>query len=155
VKYSTVLGSLALLGIVVAVDYGKQHPTGRSLEGGLGDRFEFDLEVAPKPVPPMPESASATVEATSACTPRTNLRSASPVRENAKGWNRNRGTQADGPGFRRDRAEWRWATRFIRRAALADSRLSLDLGSLRAKEILATIRNEKGDIQASWIWARR
>ncbi len=47
-----VLGLLSLLGIVVAVDYGKQHLPIDEWPGGMGDRFEFDLEVAPKPVPP-------------------------------------------------------------------------------------------------------
>ena len=46
-----VLGLLSLLGIVVAVDYGKQHLPGDFGDVTIGDKFEFDLEVAPKPVP--------------------------------------------------------------------------------------------------------
>src|SRR5438445_13546277 len=47
-----VLGLLSLLGIVVAVDYGKQHLQIYDCPGGMGDRFELDREVAPTPVPP-------------------------------------------------------------------------------------------------------
>src|SRR6266853_1339255 len=44
-----VLGLLSLLGIVVAVDYGKENIPGHFRE--WGNSFDFDLEVAPKSVP--------------------------------------------------------------------------------------------------------
>ena len=40
-----VVGMLALMGIVVAVDYGKD------TFGGAGENFEFDVDISPKPVP--------------------------------------------------------------------------------------------------------
>ncbi len=46
-----VFGLLALIGFVVAVDYGKQHIPGDIWEGGLGDKYDYDLDVAPKTVP--------------------------------------------------------------------------------------------------------
>src|SRR5467141_1749300 len=44
-----VLGLLSLLGIVVAIDYGRENIPGHFRE--WGNSFDFDLEVAPKPVP--------------------------------------------------------------------------------------------------------
>src|SRR5713226_4757378 len=44
-----VLGLLSLLGIVVAVDYGRENIPGHIRE--WGNSFEFDLEGASKPVP--------------------------------------------------------------------------------------------------------
>src|SRR5260370_3224715 len=44
-----VMGLLSLLGIVVAVDYGKENIPGHFRE--WGNSFDFDLEVAPKSVP--------------------------------------------------------------------------------------------------------
>src|SRR5580693_2505002 len=46
-----VLGLLSLLGIVVAVDYGKEHLPGGNWSSGIGDKFDFPLEAAPKSVP--------------------------------------------------------------------------------------------------------
>src|SRR5260370_12734070 len=44
-----VLGLLSLLGMVVAVDYGRENIP-RHFDG-WGNSFSFDLDVAPKPVP--------------------------------------------------------------------------------------------------------
>src|SRR5260370_37033094 len=44
-----VLGLLSLLGVVVAVDYGRENIPGHFRE--WGNSFDFDLEVAPKSVP--------------------------------------------------------------------------------------------------------
>jgi len=47
-----VLGLLSLLGIVVAIDYGKQHIPGNFEDWGMGNSFDFDLEgPAPQNVP--------------------------------------------------------------------------------------------------------
>ena len=45
-----VLGMMALLGIVVAVDYTKEK-LGDTFEEVRGDNYEFDLDVAPKAIP--------------------------------------------------------------------------------------------------------
>ena len=46
-----VLGMLALMGIVVAVDVGRQK-FGGAFEDMRGDNYEFDVDVAPKSIPP-------------------------------------------------------------------------------------------------------
>ena len=45
-----VVGMLALLGIVVSVEYGKQKISDAILDGG-GDNYSYDVEVAPKAIP--------------------------------------------------------------------------------------------------------
>src|SRR6266571_5838813 len=45
------LGLVALLGLVVAIDYGRQHLPGDIPEIGIGDKFGFDLNVPTKVVP--------------------------------------------------------------------------------------------------------
>jgi len=51
-EVALVVGLLAILGIVVAVEYGKQK-IGESIDiwGGGGESFSFDAEVAPKTIP--------------------------------------------------------------------------------------------------------
>src|SRR5215468_93033 len=46
-----VLGMLALMGMVVAVDYGKER-FGDTIEDIRGDNYSFDLDVSPKEIPP-------------------------------------------------------------------------------------------------------
>jgi DUF4097 and DUF4098 domain-containing protein YvlB len=45
-----VFGLIVLVGIVVAVDYGKQHIGDRGID--LGETFSYDIEATPKPVSP-------------------------------------------------------------------------------------------------------
>jgi len=68
----------------------------------MGDRFEFDLEVAPKPVPPMPASPSANGEATSACTPRSEAPDSRFGKKRAKGWSETDAQKLAERAFRRD-----------------------------------------------------
>lgn len=50
-----VVGLFCLLGIVVAVDYGKQHIPGMFDESGIGNKFDYDLE-GPSPVTVPPDT---------------------------------------------------------------------------------------------------
>jgi DUF4097 and DUF4098 domain-containing protein YvlB len=142
-----VLGLLALLGIVVAVDYGKQHLPDEVWRGGLGDRFEFHLEVAPKPVPP---DARITIrngrgDITVHASDEPQIRVSGT--KNAKGWNETEARKLadrasveivqNGDGYE------------IHPAGSTDSRLSRDLEVSVPKKSLLTIRNEKGDINVS------
>src|SRR5882762_10229484 len=138
-----VLGLLALLGIVVALESGKR--TGWDV--GFGDKFEFDLEVAPKPVPP---DARITIrngrgDISVHATDEPQIRVSG--KKNAKGWNETDAQRLadrasveivqNGDGFE------------IRPAGSVDSRLSLDLEVSVPKKSVLTIRNEKGDVGVS------
>jgi len=142
-----VLGLLSLLGIVVAVDYTKQRLPDEVWSGGFGDKFEFDLEVAPKPVPP---DARITIrngrgDISVHATDEPQIRVSG--KKNAKGWNETDAQRLadrasveivqNGDGFE------------IRPAGSVDSRLSLDLEVSVPKKSVLTIRNEKGDVGVS------
>src|SRR5882672_7591453 len=142
-----VLGLLLLLGIVVAVDYGKQHLPDEVWRGGLGDRFEFHLEVAPKPVPPDARitirNGRGDISVHASDEPQIRVSG----KKNAKGWNETEAHKLadrasveivqNGDGYE------------IHPAGSSDSRLSLDLEVSVPKKSLLTIRNEKGDISVS------
>src|SRR6266404_133927 len=142
-----VLGLLLLLGIVVAVDYGKQHLQIDDWPGGMGDRFEFDLEVAPKPVPPDARitirNGRGDISVHASDEPQIRVSG----KNNAKGWNETEAHKLadrasveivqNGDGYE------------IHPAGSSDSRLSLDLEVSVPKKSLLTIRNEKGDIGVS------
>jgi len=142
-----VLGLLSLLGIVVAVDITKQRLTGSDWDVGMGDKFEFDLEVAPKPVPP---DARITIrngrgDISVHASDEPQIRVAG--KKNAKAWSEHDANQLadrasveivqNGDGFE------------IRPAGSVDSRLSLDLEVSVPKKSVLTIRNEKGDVGVS------
>lgn len=142
-----VVGLLALLGIVVGVDYGKQHLPGDLVDIGKGDKFDFDLEVAPKDIP---ADARITIrngrgDISVHSSDERQIRVAG--KKNAKGWSETEARKlADrasveivpiGDGYE------------IHPAGTGDSRLSLDLEVTVPKKALLTIRNEKGDVTIS------
>jgi DUF4097 and DUF4098 domain-containing protein YvlB len=135
-----VVGLLALLGIVVGVDYTKRLPP-------IGDKFDFDLEVAPKEIP---ADARITIrngrgDISVHSSDERQIRVAG--KKNAKGWNETEARKvADrasveivpiGDGYE------------IHPAGAGDSRLSLDLEVTVPKKALLTIRSEKGDVTIS------
>src|SRR6266850_2396032 len=137
-----VLGLLVLLGIVVAVDVVKQR-----VDWGMGDKFEFDLEVAPKPVPPHARitirNARGDISVHASDEPQIRVSG----KKTAKGWSETDVQRLadrasveivqNGDGFE------------IRPAGSVDSRLSLDLEVSVPKKSVLTIRNEKGDVGVS------
>src|SRR5713226_2155993 len=142
-----VLGLLSLLGIVVAVDYGKQHLPIDEWPGGMGDRFEFDLEVAPKPVPPdariTVRNGKGDISVHASDEPQIRVSG----KKRAKGWSETDAQKLakrasveivqNGDGFE------------VRPAGSLDSRLSLDLEVSVPKRSSLTIRNERGDVGVS------
>jgi len=142
-----VVGLLALLGIVVAVDYGKQHLPGDVVDFGRGDKFDFELEVAPKEIP---ADARITIrngrgDISVHSSDEHQIRVSG--KKNAKGWSETEARKlADrasveivplGDGYE------------IHPSGTGDSRLSLDMEVSVPKKSLLTIRNEKGDITVS------
>jgi len=142
-----VLGLLSLLGIVVAVDYGRQHLPGD--DWGMGNRFDFDLDVPNKTVPADARitirNAKGDVSVRSSDEPEIRVAGKKYV----KSWNE---TDAEhiatavsievvqnGDGYE------------IRpvNAGRGDSRISLDLEVSVPKKASLTIRGEKGDITVS------
>ena len=142
-----VLGLLSVLGIVVAVDFTKQHITGGNWDPGIGDKFEFDLEVAPKPVPPDARITIRNGRGDISVHSSDEAQIRVSGKKNAKGWSESDAQKLadrasvevvqNGDGYE------------IRPAGPSESRLSLDLQVSVPKKSSLTIRNEKGDITVS------
>jgi DUF4097 and DUF4098 domain-containing protein YvlB len=143
-----VFGLLSLLGIVFAVDYGKQHLSSDTFgDISIGDKYDFELEVAPKPVP---ADARITIrnghgDISVHSTDEAQIRVAG--KKNARGWSETDAQKLadrasveivqNGDGYE------------VHPAGAGDSRLSLDLEVSVPKKSLLTIRSEKGDVVVS------
>ena len=140
-----VLGLLALLGIVVAVDYGKQHLPGDIPDIGIGDKFYFDVDVPAKTVPVDARitirNSRGSISVRSSNEPQIRVSG----KKGAKAWNETDAQRVadrasveivqNGDGYE------------IRPAGSAgDSRISLDLDVSVPKKASLTIRNERGDV---------
>jgi DUF4097 and DUF4098 domain-containing protein YvlB len=143
-----VLGLLSLLGIVLAVDYGKQHLPGDFGDIAIGDKFDFDLEVAPKPVPADARitirNGRGDISVHSSDEPQIRVSG----KKNARGWSE---TDAQ-------KLAARASVEIVQNGddyeihptgSTGDSRLSLDLEVSVPKKSLLTIRSEKGDVIVS------
>jgi DUF4097 and DUF4098 domain-containing protein YvlB len=139
-----VLGLLSLLGIVVAVDYGRQNLPGRIHE--WGNNFDFDLNVAPKSVPADARITIHNGYGNLSVRPSEDSQIHVSGKKNAKAWNESDAQQfaeragveiaQNGDGYE------------IRPTGVkaGDSRISFDLDVAVPKKASLTIRNEKGDI---------
>ncbi len=149
-EIALVVGLLSLLGIVVAVDYGKQHLPGNFDDWGIGNTIAFDLE-SPSPLS-VPPDARVTIR-----NPRGNI-SVRPSDEpqirisgkkNIAAWSEKDAEHIaaaisvevikNGDGYE------------VRPANVSggDSRVSVDMDISVPKKASVTIRGEKGDITAS------
>jgi DUF4097 and DUF4098 domain-containing protein YvlB len=139
-----VLGLLSLLGIVVAVDFGKRELPGRVRE--WGNSFDFDLEVAPKSVPADAHITIRNGHGDISVRPSDDTQVRISGKKNAKAWNENDARQAaaragveivqNGDGYEIHPTG----------VKTGDSRISLDLDVAVPKKASVTIRNERGDI---------
>src|SRR5437867_2440977 len=139
-----VLGLLSLLGIVVAVDYGRENIPGHFRE--WGNSFDFDLEVAPKPVPADARITIRNGRGNITVRPSDEAEIRISGKKNAKAWNENDAQHvADGVGAEIVRNGDGYEIHPTG-VGTGDSRISLDLDVAGPKKAALTIRNEKGDI---------
>src|SRR5258707_1631840 len=139
-----VLGLLSLLGMVVAVDYGRENIP-RHFDG-WGNSFSFDLDVAPKPVPADARITIRNGRGNISVRPSDEAQIRISGKKNAKGWNEGEAQKfadrvgveivKNGDGYEVRPAE----------ANTGDSRVSLDLDVAVPKKASLTIRNERGEI---------
>src|SRR5882762_1125670 len=139
-----VLGLLSLLGIVVAVDYGRENIPGHFRE--WGNSFDFDLEVTPKSVPADARITIRNGRGNISVRPSDDAQIRISGKKKANAWNENDAQQVaervgvevvqNGDGYE------------IRPTGVSkgESRISLDLDVAVPKKASLTIRNEKGDI---------
>src|SRR5260370_889099 len=139
-----VLGLLSLLGIVVAVDYGRVNMPGHFRE--WGNSFDFDLEVAPKSVPADARITIRNGRGNISVRPSDEAQIRVSGKKNAKAWNQNDAQKvADGVGVEIVQNGDGYEIRPTGVSA-GDSRISLDLDVAIPKKASLTIRNERGDI---------
>ncbi|PYT48001.1 MAG: hypothetical protein DMG47_00550 [Acidobacteria bacterium] len=139
-----VLGLLSLLGIVVAIDYGRQNLPGRIHE--WGNSFDFDLNVAPKVVPADARIVIHNGRGNISVRPSEDSQIRVSGKKNAKAWNESDAQQfaeragveiaQNGDGYEIHPTG----------VGAGDSRISFDLDVAVPKKASLTIRNEKGDI---------
>jgi DUF4097 and DUF4098 domain-containing protein YvlB len=139
-----VLGLLSLLGIVVAVDYGRENLPGHIRE--WGNSFEFDLDVAPKSVPADARITIRNGHGNISVRPSEDSQIRVSGKKNAKAWNESDAQQfaeragveiaQNGDGYE------------IRPTGVGagESRISFDLEVAVPKKASLTIRNEKGAV---------
>ncbi len=139
-----ILGLLSLAGIVVAVRIGKREIPGHIRE--WRNSFDFDLEVAPKSVPPDARVTIRNGHGSISVRPSDDAQIRVSGKKNAKAWNESDAQQVadrvaveivkNGDGYE------------IRPtgAGAGDSRISFDLDVAVPKKASLTIRNEKGGI---------
>jgi DUF4097 and DUF4098 domain-containing protein YvlB len=143
-----VLGLLCLIGIVVGVDFVKEKAPEIDLTG-VGDKFDFDVDVAPKTVPADARitirNGRGDISVRASDAPQIRVSG----KKNAKAWNeRDARRLADpvsveivqnGDGYEIHPVG----------SHSGDSRISLDLDVSIPKNSSLTIRNEKGDVTVS------
>ena len=137
-----VLGLLSLIGIVVAVEFGKKELPNHV--GDFGNHFEFDLEVSPKTVLPDARitirNGHGDISVRSSDEPQIRVGGKKTV----KAWNEDDAKKAadkvafeivpNGEGYE------------VRPTGAGDSRVGFDLDLTVPKKSALTIRNDKGDI---------
>src|ERR1700674_1730273 len=139
-----VLGILSLLGIVAAVDYGKENIPGHF--GEWGNSFDFDLEVAPKSVPADARISIRNGHGNINVRPSDEAQIRISGKKNAKAWNENDAQKvADGVGVEIVQNGDGFEIRPTGGSG-SDSHIRLDLDVAVPKKAALTIRNEKGDI---------
>jgi hypothetical protein len=141
-----VLGLLALVGVVVAVDQGRRHLSGMDIELP-GETFASSIDVAPKPVPP---NARITVRGargniTVRASDEPEIRVAGKV--NVKSWSEGAAKRLseqvsaeivqNGDGYE------------VRPTGGGNARVSVDLDITVPKKSQLTIHSEKGDVSVS------
>jgi len=139
-----VLGLLSLLGIVVAVDFGRQELPGRMRE--WGNQFDYDLEVSPKAVPADARIAIRGGHGNISVRSSDEAEIRISGKKNARAWNGNDARQiAERVGVEIAPNGDGYEIRPTGGSAV-DSRVSLDLDVAVPKKSSLTIRSEKGDI---------
>src|SRR5437660_7416413 len=137
----------SLLGIVVAVEYGRENLPGHIRE--WGNNFDFDLEVASKSVPADARITIRNGRGNISVRPSDEAQIRVGGKKNAKAWNENDAQHvADGVGVEivRNGDGYEIHATGVRTGA---SRITLDLDVAGTKKASMTYRNGKADIHVA------
>ncbi len=143
-----VLGMLALMGIVVAVDVGKQK-FGGAFEGMPGDNYEFDADVEPKSIPARAPVVVRNIRGDITVRASDDPEIQVSAKKNVRTWNENQAEKIAKPiGVEISQNGDSYEVHPSGYEA-SDSRISVDLDVSVPKKSALTVKTDKGDVVIS------
>ena len=141
-------GMLALMGMVVAVDYGKER-LGDTIEDIRGDNYSFDLDVSPKEVPPNAHVVVRTTRGDISVRSSDDAQIRVTAKKNVKTWSETEAGRIAKPV--NVEITKNGDTYEVRPTGydLSDARISVDMEVAVPKKSTLTIKTDKGDVTAS------
>ena len=143
-----VLGMLALMGMVVAVDYGKER-LGDTIEDIRGDNYSFDLDVSPKEVPPNAHVVVRTTRGDISVRSSDDAQIRVTAKKNVKTWSETEAGRIAKPVNVEITKNGDTYEVHPTGYDLSDARISVDMEVAVPKKSTLTIKTDKGDVTAS------
>ena len=143
-----VLGMLALLGMVVAVDYGKER-FGDTIEDIRGNNYSFDLDVSPKEIPPNAHVVVRTTRGDITVRSSDDAQIRVTAKKNVKTWSENEAGRIAKPVNVEITKNGDTYEVHPTGYDLSDARISVDMEVTVPRKSTLTIKTDKGDVTAS------
>jgi DUF4097 and DUF4098 domain-containing protein YvlB len=143
-----VLGMLALLGMVVAVDYGKER-FGDTIEDIRGDNYSFDLDVSPKEIPPNAHVVVRTTRGDITVRSSDDAQIRVTAKKNVKTWSENEAGRIAKPVNVEITKNGDTYEVHATGYDPSDARISVDMEVTVPRKSTLTIKTDKGDVTAS------
>jgi len=143
-----VLGMLALMGMVVAVDYGKEK-FGDTIEDIRGDNYSFDLDVSPKEIPPNAHVVVRTARGDITVRSSDDAQIRVTAKKNVKTWSETEAGRIAKPVNVEITKNGETYEVHPTGYDLSDARISVDMEVTVPRKSTLTIKTDKGDVTAS------
>ena len=143
-----VLGMLALMGMVVAVDYGKEK-FGDTIEDIRGDNYSFDLDVSPKEISPNAHVVVRTTRGDITVRSSDDAQIRVTAKKNVKTWSETEAGRIAKPVNVEITKNGDTYEVHPTGYDLSDARISVDMEVAVPRKSTLTIRTDKGDVTAS------
>ncbi|HKD73419.1 MAG TPA: DUF4097 family beta strand repeat-containing protein [Candidatus Acidoferrum sp.] len=143
-----VLGMLALMGMVVAVDYGKER-FGDTIEDIRGDNYSFDLDVSPKEIPPNAHVVVRTTRGDITVRSSDDAQIRVTAKKNVKTWSETEAGRIAKPVNVEISKNGDTYEVHPTGYDLSDARISVDMEVTVPRKSTLTIKTDKGDVTAS------
>src|SRR6516162_1882028 len=143
-----VLGMLALMGMVVAVDYGKEK-FGDTIEDIRGNNYSFDLDVSPKEIPPNTHVVVRTTRGGISVRSSDDAQIRVTAKKNVKTWSETEAGRIAKPVNVEITKNGDTYEVHPTGYDLSDARISVDMEVTVPRKSTLTIKTDKGDVTAS------
>src|SRR5215470_6357398 len=143
-----VLGMLALLGMVVAVDYGKER-LGDTIEDIRGDNYSFDLDVSPKEISPNSHVVVRTTRGDITVRSSDDAQIRVTAKKKVKTWSETEAGRIAKPVNVEITKKGDTYEVHPTGYDLSDARISVDMEVTVPRKSTLTIKTDKGDVTAS------